>query len=72
MNLGYCTNPKMQNNISNNYAGISFFQKHLYQIIKVTESNRGTPLCVFSIILLANLMYQVFQKFQKISLPETF
>ena len=66
---------KMQNNISKrakNYAGISFFQKHLYQIIKIIGSNKGTPLCVFSIILVANLIYQTFQKFQKNSLRETF
>ena len=51
-----------------NYAGISFFQKYLYQMIKITKTNKRTPSCVFSRILLAKRIYQAFPKFQKISL----
>ena len=64
--------PKKKQNVvskgAKNYSGISFFQKHLYYMIKITESNKGTLSCVFSIILRENHIYQSFQKFEEVFL----
>ena len=57
---------KLQNNIgrrAKNYAGVSFYQKHLCQMIKITESNKRTPSFFFSIILLAKRRH--FRNFQR-------
>ena len=70
MNLDYHANQKMQNisKRTKTMLVFLFFQKHLYQMIKITESNKGAPSFVFSIILLENHIYLSFQKFEEISL----